>query len=161
MTVTPSMQAGERRIARVSAWILQLLVAAILFQTLFFKFSGAEESRYIFTKVGAEPVGRYASAVAELLAVILLLVPRFAVYGAALSLVVISGAIGAHLTRLGIVVRGDGGLLFGLALVVFFGSPAILVLRRKQIPFIGERFGASTDAQSPARTAPHYDREVV
>ncbi|MGE0128243.1 MAG: hypothetical protein AB7U82_09195 [Blastocatellales bacterium] len=30
-------------------WILRLVVAGILFQTLFFKFTGAEESVYIFT----------------------------------------------------------------------------------------------------------------
>lgn len=121
----------------IVSWVLQVVVAVILFQTLFFKFSGAEESKYIFTKVGAEPFGRYASGVAELIAVVLLLTPRTITLGALLSVGVITGAIGAHLTKLGIVVQNDGGLLFGLALVVFFGSLGILFLRRRQIPFVG------------------------
>ncbi|MBY0111894.1 MAG: hypothetical protein K2Y21_03670 [Phycisphaerales bacterium] len=121
----------------IVSWVLQVVVAVILFQTLFFKFTGAEESKYIFTKVGAEPFGRYASGVAELIAVVLLLTPRTITLGALLSVGVITGAIGAHLTKLGIVVQNDGGLLFALALIVFFGSLAILFIRRRQIPFVG------------------------
>lgn len=122
----------------IVSWVLQVVVAAILFQTLFFKFTGAEESVYIFTKVGAEPFGRYASGVAELIAVVLLLTPRTITLGAALSVGVITGAIGAHLTKLGIVVQNDGGLLFALALVVLFGSLGILAIRRRQIPVVGK-----------------------
>lgn len=121
----------------IVSWVLQVVVAVILFQTLFFKFSGAEESKYIFTKVGAEPFGRYASGVAELIAVVLLLTPRTITLGALLSVGVITGAIGAHLTKLGIVVQNDGGLLFALALIVFFGSLGILFIRRRQIPCVG------------------------
>src|SRR5262245_16716357 len=99
----------------IVSWILQLLAAAILAQTLFFKFSGAAESKYIFTTVGAEPWGRVATGCVELVAVILLLIPRFVSLGALLSCGLMLGAIGAHLTRLGIVVQNDGGLLFGLA----------------------------------------------
>ena len=119
----------------VVLWTAQVAVAAILLQTLFFKFTGAPESVYIFTAVGMEPVGRYASGVAELVAAVLLLWPRRAWSGAALALAVISGAIFFHLTRLGIEVQGDGGLLFGLALVVFVGSLAILVIRRRELPW--------------------------
>jgi hypothetical protein len=75
----------------------------------------------------------------ELVAVVLLLHPRVAVIGAVVALGVISGAIASHLTRLGIVVKDDGGLLFGLAVAVFVGSVAILVIRRGQIPVIGPR----------------------
>ena len=121
----------------IVSWVLQVVVAAILFQTLFFKFSGAEESRYIFAKVGAEPLGRYVSGVTELLAVVLLLTPRTITLGALLSVGVMTGAIGAHLTKLGIVVRDDGGLLFALALIVFFASLGILSIRRRQIPLVG------------------------
>jgi hypothetical protein len=52
-------------------------------------------------------------------------------------MVVISGAIVSHLARLGIVVQGDGGFLFGLALTVLVCSSAVLYLRRTQAPFIG------------------------
>jgi len=90
----------------------QLVAAAILFQTLFFKFSAAPESVYIFTTLGIEPWGRLGSAVAELIAVILLLWPRFAALGALLGLGMMSGAILSHLTKLGIVVQDNGGTLF-------------------------------------------------
>ena len=119
------------------SWLLQIIVAIILLQTLFFKFTGAEESVYIFSTLGLEPWGRYASGVAELIAAILLLVPEYAVFGALLSLGVISGAIVSHLTRLGIEVKGDGGLLFGLAVTVFVCSLFILIIRRDDLPIVG------------------------
>ena len=122
------------------SWILQLIVAAILLQTLFFKFTGAEESIYIFTQLGAEPWGRIGSGVIELIAAILLLNPRTVIIGAILTLGTISGAILSHLTRLGIVVKDDGGLLFALAIVVFVASGLILLIHRRAIPVIGNLF---------------------
>ena len=122
------------------SWLLQLIVAGILLQTLFFKFTGAEESVYIFTQLGAEPWGRIGSGVIELIAAALLLLPHTVTIGALLSLGTISGAILSHVTKLGIVVQDDGGLLFGLALVVFVCSVAILWLRRREIPVVGSWF---------------------
>ena len=119
------------------SWLLQIAVAVILLQTLFFKFTGAPESVYIFTKVGAEPWGRIGSGVVELIAALLLLYPATITFGALLSLGVITGAIVSHLTALGIEVQGDGGLLFVLALAVFISSAAILFLRRGDIPLVG------------------------
>ena len=132
----------------ITSWVLQVVVALILFQTLFFKFTGAAESKYIFSKLGLEPWGRIGSGVVELIACILLLHPRTVTLGAVLSLGVISGALMSHLTKLGIVVVNsdgtrDGGLLFILALTVFIGSAVILVLRRDQIPVIGPRLVAT------------------
>lgn len=121
----------------VVSWGCQLLVAGILLQTLFFKFTGADESVYIFTKVGAEPWGRIGSGVMELIAAVMLLVPALVPYGAILTLGAMSGAILSHLTVLGIEVKGDGGLLFGLALTCFVGALVILAVRRGQIPVIG------------------------
>ena len=119
------------------SWVLQIVAAIILFQTLFFKFTGAEESKYIFSTLGLEPWGRIGSGVVELIAAILLLIPSTATVGAILSLGVISGAIFSHLTRLGIVVKDDGGLLFILALAVFVSSAIILLIRRSEIPIVG------------------------
>jgi hypothetical protein len=126
------------RTQRIVSWILQIAVAVILFQTLFFKFTGAEESRYIFTQVGAEPWGRIGSGVFELIAVILLLIPATVTLGAILACCAASGAILSHLTRLGIVVKDDGGLLFALAVTIFVSSAIILILRRAEIPVIGK-----------------------
>ncbi|MBX3276860.1 MAG: DoxX family protein [Acidobacteria bacterium] len=133
----------------ILSWVLRLVVAVILFQTLFFKFTGAEESVYIFAKLGIEPWGRIGSGVVELIAVILLLVPSTVTIGAILSLGAIGVAILSHLTKLGIVVinsdgASDGGLLFALALIVFVGSAIILILHRREVPVIGPTlFGSS------------------
>jgi hypothetical protein len=121
----------------IVSWALQLAVAGILLQTLFFKFTGAPESIYIFSTLGAEPWGRIGSGVAELIASLMLLTPASATIGAALAIGLMMGAIGSHLTVLGIEIQGDGGLLFALAVIVFAASVAILVLRRGEIPFIG------------------------
>jgi len=121
------------------SWVLQVAVAVILLQTLFFKFTAAPESVYIFSTLGAEPWGRIASGVVELVAAVLLLLPRTVVAGAALSLGVISGAIFSHLTKLGVALPavGDRGELFALALVVFAGSAVVLFIRRRELPFAG------------------------
>jgi hypothetical protein len=121
----------------VVSWILQLLVAGILLQTLFFKFTGAAESVYIFSTLGAEPWGRIGSGVVELVAALLLLIPTTSSIGAALALAVITGAIVSHLTVLGTEVQGDGGLLFALAVTVFAASAVILLLRRGELPIVG------------------------
>ena len=119
------------------SWLLQLTAAGILLQTLFFKFTGAEESVYIFTTLGLEPWGRIGSGVAELIAAVLLLVPATTTFGAMLAMGIMAGAILGHLTRLGIAVKGDGGLLFVLAVTVLVASTIVLLIRRAQIPVIG------------------------
>jgi len=126
------------RTVRIVSWLCRIVAAVILAQTLFFKFTGAEESIHIFTKVGLEPWGRYGSGVAELVATILLLTPRFAWAGALLALGVISGALVSHLTVLGIVVQDDGGLLFGLAITVFITCAVTAFLHRRQIPIVSQ-----------------------
>lgn len=124
----------------IISWVLQLAAAGILLQTLFFKFTGAEESVYIFTTLGAEPWGRIGSGIAELIASVLLLVPATAPIGAVMALGVMGGAILSHVTVLGIDVQGDGGLLFGLALAVFVCSAIVLTIRRAQVPVVGRYF---------------------
>ncbi len=125
------------RTSTIITWICRLAAAAILLQTLFFKFTGAAESVYIFTKVGLEPWGRIGSGVAELIAAILILIPRTTWLGAGLALGVMMGAIFSHLTVLGLVVMDDGGLLFGLALAVAACSVVLLFLQRRRLPLIG------------------------
>lgn len=110
-------------------WLAQFIVAGIFLQTLYFKFTGAPESIFIFTKIGLEPLGRYAIGVAELIASILVLIPRTTLYGAILALVIIIPAIVMHLTKIGIVVQGDGGLLFGLAIAVMIASLFIIAIK--------------------------------
>jgi hypothetical protein len=139
------------RSATIASWIGQLVAAVILGQTLFFKFTGAAESRYIFSTLGVEPWGRYGTGTLELLAVVLLLMPRTAGAGAVLGTGLMAGAIMAHLTRLGIVVQGDGGLLFGLALTTFAACATVAVLRRAEIPVIGGWLAINFPASSTMR----------
>jgi len=127
----------------ILSWVCRVAVAIILFQTLFFKFTGAEESKYIFSTVlnpQLEAYGRIGSGVVELIAVVLLLIPSTVWLGAILAFGTISGAIFSHLTLLGIEVKGDGGLLFGLAVTVFVLSAVILVIHRRALPIVGQVF---------------------
>jgi len=117
----------------IITWILRIVAALIMLQTLFFKFSAAPESVYIFTKLGIEPWGRIGIGCIELVASILLLIPRFTFIGAFLTVGISAGAIFSHLTQLGIVVQDDGGELFILACILFVTSLALLVILRKKI----------------------------
>jgi len=116
-------------------WILRLAAAAILLQTLFFKFTGAPESQFIFSTLGVEPFGRYFAGVSELVASILLVIPGLEILGASMAIGIMLGAIASHIFILGIVVQDDGGLLFALACLVLVASSVIVFLRKEQIPF--------------------------
>ncbi len=128
----------------------------ILLQTLFFKFTGAPESVYIFTTLDMEPWGRIGSGVVELIASILLLVPRTAVYGAVLSLGTMGGAIFFHLTRLGITLPlvDDHGELFALAVTAFVCSAGALFLHRHELPLLGQHLVAGRDPMSSSPAQP-------
>ena len=117
----------------IGTWILRLLAAVILLQTLFFKFSAAEESVYIFTQIGMEPWGRIGIGIMELIAAVLILYPKTTPYGALLAVGLMAGAIFFHLTKLGVVVKNDGGQLFVYALLVLLSSIVLLVIFRQQL----------------------------
>ena len=121
---------------KVLDWVLRIAAAAILLQTLFFKFTGAEESVYIFSTLGAEPWGRIGSGIAELIASVMLLVPRSVWMGALMAMGIMAGAILSHLFVLGIEVQGDGGLLFFLGIGVFLAAAITLWNHREEIPFL-------------------------
>lgn len=118
---------------RVVDWAVRLVAAGVLLQTLYFKFSGAPESVYIFSTLGVEPWGRIASGVMELVASALLLYNGTAGLGGVLASGLMVGAIGSHLTLLGIDVQGDGGLLFALAWIVFLCGGATAFLHRASL----------------------------
>ena len=114
-------------------WAARIVAAFILLQTLFFKFTASPESVYIFSKVGMEPWGRILVGILELVAGILLIIPLTAWLGAALALGLMAGAVGMHLTMLGIEVMGDGGYLFFLALTVMICSAYTLYINSEKI----------------------------
>ena len=121
---------------QILPWALRIVAAVILLQTLFFKFTGAPESMYIFERLGVEPMGRYGSGVMELFASILLLIPKYTWAGALLGVGIMAGAIASHLFVLGIEVQGDGGLLFGLGVVVFVCCAILVWINKTKIPFL-------------------------
>ncbi|NML59330.1 DoxX family protein [Chryseobacterium cheonjiense] len=118
---------------KIVNWIIRLVPVVIMLQTLYFKFSAAPESVYIFSKIGMEPYGRIGIGILELVASILILIPRTTVYGAVLGLGLMLGAIKFHVTELGIDVQHDGGKLFYLAVTVAVFCTLLIILYRKQI----------------------------
>ncbi len=119
--------------------VLRIAVALILLQTLWFKFQAHPDSVYIFKKVGLEPYGRIGIGILELIASILILIPKTVWMGALLTVGIIAGAIMMHLTKLGIDVNGDGGTLFYLALITLFLGVVVLWFNRKNLPIVGSR----------------------
>jgi len=126
--------------------ILRLISAAILLQTLFFKFTGAAESVAIFTKMQMEPWGRWGTGMAELIASIGLFIPATAIYASILVQGLMLGAIFSHVFVLGIVVENDGGLLFSLALIAWITSLLYLFFKRRELFGIIQKITKSTAA---------------
>lgn len=114
---------------------LRILVGILLVQTLYFKFTAHPDSVYIFSSVGLEPYGRIGIGVLELISALLLIKQNTVWLGAGLSAGIISGALIMHLTKLGLEVRSDGGLLFGMAIIVFISSAILLWNYRADIPY--------------------------
>jgi putative oxidoreductase len=117
----------------IISWAARITAALIMVQTLYFKFSGAEESVYIFSTIGIEPWGRIGTGILELIASILILINATAWAGALLGLGLMAGAILTHLTILGIEVKGDGGYLFLLAMIVLVCCAIVLADNRKRV----------------------------
>ena len=117
----------------IVTWVLRLAAAYLMLQTLFYKFSASEESVYIFSTLGMEPWGRIGTGALEFVAAVLILIPRTTAFGALLAIGLMAGALFFHLTKLGIEVKGDGGLLFIYALIVFISSSVLLWIYKQQI----------------------------
>jgi uncharacterized membrane protein YphA (DoxX/SURF4 family) len=115
-------------------WTVRLIAVVILVQTLYFKFTGAEESVYIFTTLGIEPYGRIGSGIVELIASILILIPRTTIIGAFLGFGTMFGAIFSHIFALGIIVKDDGGTLFALAIVTLTCCLILIYSEKNKIP---------------------------
>jgi len=117
-------------VSSIAPWVLRIIAALIMLQTLYFKFTGADESVYIFSELGMEPWGRIGTGILELIASILILYPRTTFFGSVLAIALMCGAIVAHLTKLGITVKNDGGQLFIYALLVLVSSLILAFIYR-------------------------------
>ena len=116
----------------IGIWILRLVPAIILLQTLYFKFTAQPESVQLFTKIGMEPYGRIGTGVLELIAAILILIPRYTGYGAILGLVMMTGALYFHLTKIGIFFGGDA-LLFIYAVITFVCCALLIFIYKTRL----------------------------
>ncbi|MEQ8417994.1 MAG: DoxX family protein [Imperialibacter sp.] len=124
------------KIRKVGVLVLRILAAFIMLQTLYFKFTGAPESIFIFSTIGMEPWGRYMVGSMELVASVLLLIPKIYWLGGLLGMGLMAGALFFHAVFLGIEVQGDGGLLFAYAVIVFFASLVAVLDRKNDIPIL-------------------------
>ena len=124
----------------IFSWLLRLTAAIILLQTLYFKFTAHPESVELFTKLGVEPWGRIGTGMIELAASVQLLIPRTVFIGAFLGVGLMAGAILSHLTVIGISSKGDGGLLFTLAIIVMACCLILIVLHKQQGIMLFNRF---------------------
>lgn len=134
----------------IVSWALRILAAGLLLQTLYFKFSGAEESIYIFTEVGIEPWGRYGTGVAEAIAAILLLLPSTIAFGALMGAGIMAGAIASHIFILGIEVKEDGGQLFIYALIILIACVIVGWQNRQQLISLLQRFKSKSPTVKPS-----------
>jgi uncharacterized membrane protein YphA (DoxX/SURF4 family) len=128
------------KLKKIIDWALRIAAAVILLQTLYFKFSGHPESVELFSKLGVEPWGRIGTGFIELIAGILLLIPSTVIFGALLGIGLMMGAIASHLLVLGIESQGDGGQLFGLALIVLACCTVIALMNKGQLQMYMNRF---------------------
>ncbi len=120
-------------LSAIGIWALRIIAAVIMLQTLYFKFSAAPESVYIFSTLGMEPWGRIGIGILELIASVFILYPRTTAIGAGMGIGVMSGAIFYHVTKLGLVVMNDGGQLFAYALIVFISCAWLAIIYRDDI----------------------------
>lgn len=128
------------KIQNIIEWALRIVAAVILLQTLYFKFTGHPESVELFSKLGVEPWGRIGTGIIELVTGVLLLIPSTVVFGALLGIGLMLGAIASHLLVLGIESQGDGGQLFGLAIIVLACCIIIAFLQKSKIQVFISRF---------------------
>ena len=138
---------------KIISWTGQLVAAAVLGQSLYFKLSAAPEAVHIFSTLGVEPWGRIGLALVELVTVGLLLNPRTAATGAVVALGLMVGAISSHLLVLGVNFQGDGGTLFAMAWIVFAAASIVAYLRRRQIPILGSRLAVADADHRPPETS--------
>lgn len=121
-------------------FIIRIIIAIILLQTLRYKFSAHPDSVYIFSKIGLEPHGRIGIGILEFIASVLILIPKTIWAGALLSTGLMTGALFSHLTTLGISINGDHGLLFYTAILTFLLSLIVVISQQKNIPIINKLF---------------------
>jgi len=150
------MSAGLSKNQNIASWVVRVIAAVIFLFPVgaIPKLMGDPYAVELFNQLGAGDAGRYGVASMELLAAILLIVPKTVVYGGILGVFIMLGAIASHLFKLGVVVHFTtvpgaspenpeaNPMLFGLAIVNLIMCSATVFLNRGALPF-GKSSGAA------------------
>lgn len=135
--------------------VLAVFVVLVFIQSLFFKFTGSQESVILFETVGQwmseiplfvlisdgfKVYGGVLIGIVELVASVLILIPATRAWGALAGLSVMSGSIFFHLaTPLGVnrvidaAGKTDGGVQFLMACGVWLSCAALMYMNRHQL----------------------------
>lgn len=120
----------KSRNQRIASWIMRIIIAAGFTMTGFIpKLTGAPESIELFNKLGAGDPGRYFTAIVELAATILILLPKTVPVGAALVIATMLGALASHAAIIGF--EDHYGPLALMALALLALAVATLFLHRR------------------------------
>lgn len=111
----------------------RLIASGILGFSAFLKLTAAPATVFIFQKLGMEPSGRFGVAVLEIIALVLILIPKTAWRGAILGCMMMFGAICMHLAMAQVTILGDHGLMFASAIVVFACCISVLVFHKAEL----------------------------
>ena len=136
------------RVLKLLAWPAAVWIAYELLWYEQFKLTGNEGSVYLFTILsdwlgtpGGEKPFRLFVATMEIVASVLVLVPRTQAFGALFALGIMSGAIFFHtVSPLGIDPYGDGGVLFKEACFTWVMAAFIVFARPDELLALGRRF---------------------
>jgi putative oxidoreductase len=88
------------RAPTIVLWILQILLAAVFFMAGGSKLAGVMQAVDMYNQIGWGQWFRYATGFIEIGSAVMLLVPSLAIYGAAVLICTMVGAIITHFTVL-------------------------------------------------------------
>ena len=140
---------NRERVLYWLTWPAALWIAYIFLWYEQYKLTGHPGSVWLFQTLadwlfigGYEKPFRLSVAIAEIVASVLVVIPRTRMWGAALSFGIISGAIFFHVfSPVGIDPFDDGAQLFKEAVAVWFASAFILVVMRNEVRAVLGRIG--------------------
>jgi uncharacterized membrane protein YphA (DoxX/SURF4 family) len=139
--MTAARSPSADRVLKLLAWPAAIWIAYELLWYEQFKLTGNEGSVYLFTVLsdwlgtpGGEKPFRLFVATMEIVASVLVLIPRTQAFGALFALGIMSGAIFFHtVSPLGIDPYGDGGRLSKEAVFTWLMATLIVAVRRREL----------------------------
>lgn len=125
----------------LASWALALIITGMYASSSWPKFAASERCTWVFDQLGIEPWGRIFVGMAEVVAAMLVVIPSTRAVGAVASIGVMGSALMTHLFVIGIVVNGDRGAMFAMAVGTAVASVVLLWIERGRLPLIGPLIG--------------------